>query len=255
MHGVIVACLIGGFAATLLFAILGGLGGHGVGHLHAGHGHAGHLPSPGASHAHDSHSTTNGAHGGAHGGAHSAHDAGHASSASGRLAGAAGWTLSWFSPLTLAAAALWFGGVGLITEGLLPAELAGAVIVVAVVAALLGAALVRAAMAAFVRSSSPPLQAHADGALGALSAPIRPDAAGEVIYTLEGLRRSAAARSTEGVPLPRGTQVVIVRRERGVAWVAPLDPLATLDEVVAEPARREVPEAHARHRGDLHPPP
>jgi len=248
VHGVFVACLIGGFAATLLFAILGGLGGHGVGHLHAGHVRAGHLPSPGASHAHGSHSTTNGA----HGGAHSAHDAGHASSASGRLAAAAGWTLFWFSPLTLAAAALWFGGVGLIAEGLLPAELAGAVIVVAVVAALLGAALVRATMAAFVRSSSPPLRAHADGALGA---PIRPDAAGEVIYTLEGLRRSAAARSTEGAPLPRGTQVVIVRRERGVAWVAPLDPLATLDEVVAEPARREAPEAHARHRGDLHPPP
>jgi len=250
VYGVFVACLVGGFAATLLFALLGGLGGHGAGHLHAGHGHAGHLPSPGASHAQAAH-----AHGAdghtAHNGAHDA-GTGHAAP-SARLAGAASWTLSWLSPLTLAAAVLWFGGVGLIAEGLLPSSLLIIAVVIAVVAALLGAAIVRAAMAAFVRSSSSPLRADATGALGALSAPIRSDAAGEVIYTLEGLRRSAAARSLDGAPLPRGAHVVIVRRERGVAWVTPLDPLAALGDPLLTAPTDQVP--GAQWRGDLPPPP
>jgi len=254
VYGVFVACLIGGFAATLLFAVLGGLGGHGTGHLPAGHTHAGHLPpSGGVAHAHTG--QAHGAHGqAAHDGSHgTSTTAGHAPSVAGRLAGAAGWTLSWLSPLTLAAAVLWFGGSGLIAEGLLPARLAGVTIVPAIIAALLGAALVRAAMAAFVRSSATPLRANADGALGTLSAPVRPDAAGEVIYTLEGLRRSAAARSVDGAPLPRGAHVVIVRRERGVAWVAPLDPLSALGEPVETGPTGDAP--GSRHRGDLHPPP
>ncbi len=266
VHGVFVACLIGGFAATLLFAVLGGLAGHGAGHLHAGHGqtgHAGHLPSAGgAAHGHaDGASGTHGAHAHASHTAHS-HDAGNAShtpSLSGRLASAAGWTMSWLSPLTLAAAALWFGGIGLVAEGLLPSRLFAVTIVVAVVAALLGAALVRAVMAAFTRASVAPLRANADGALGTLSAPIRLDAAGEVIYTLEGLRRSAAARSLDGAPLPRGAHVVIVRRERGMAWVAPLDPLAALGEPLSSAAPNELGNRgdthNGRHRDDLTPPP
>ncbi len=266
VHGVFVACLIGGFASTLLFAVLGGLAGHGTGHLHAGHGqtgHAGHLPSPsGAAHSHaNGASGTHSAHAQAGHTAHShgASNASHAPSLSGRLASAAGWAVSWLSPLTLAAAVLWFGGIGLVAEGLLPSRLFAVTIVVAIVAALLGAALVRAVMAAFTRASVAPLRANADGALGTLSAPIRIDAAGEVIYTLEGLRRSAAARSLDGAPLPRGAHVVIVRRERGVAWVTPLDPLAALGEPLSSAALNElgnIGDTHnGRHRDDFAPPP
>jgi len=128
VHGVFVACLIGGFAATLLFAVLGGLAGHGAGHLHAGHGQTGHtgpLPSTdGAAHA-NSASTTHGAPAQARHTAHShgASNASHAPSLTGKLASAAGWTMSWLSPLTLAAAVLWFGGIGLVAEGLLPSRL------------------------------------------------------------------------------------------------------------------------------------
>ncbi len=217
MHLVYLVCLIGGSVATVLFAALGALGGI------AGHsaGHAGHLAP-----------TTHGAHT-----AHTAHghgaDTPHQSSAGSaqatavphRLAATASWTLSWLSPLTLAAAALWFGGAGLIAAGALPRGISALALVAAVVAAVLGAALVRGVMTALLRSSTPPLHGDAIGAIGQLSAPIRADAAGEVIYTLEGLRRSAAARSIDGSLLPRGTNVVIVRRERGIAWVEALDPL------------------------------
>jgi hypothetical protein len=92
----------------------------------------------------------------------------------------------------------------------------------------IGTALVRALMAAFLRADTAPLSAGAEGALGELTAAIRPDGPGEVLYTLEGLHRSAAARSLDGAPLPRGTRVVIVRRERGIAYVTPIDPLEQL---------------------------
>src|SRR5919204_3497729 len=223
MHAVFVACLFGGFVATVLLAALGALGAGHAGHAHA---HAGHLTSSGTPHGHVP-------------GAHSPHGqtvkgpglhgATQMPAVPQQLAVALGWTLSWLSPLTLAAGALWFRGAGLLVEGLLPAAASALVVLLAVVAAVLGAALVRAAMAAFVRASTPPLHGDAAGAVGTLSAPIRVDAPGEVIYTLEGLRCSAAARSVDGTPLPRGTTVVIVRRDQGIAWVEPLDPLAALN--------------------------
>ena len=260
MHEIYLAFLVGGLLATILFAALGALGGGGHGHVHlhagAGHAHAqtgtrlggkahAHaLPSSqsnGSAHAHALPGSSQTAHAGAHGPSQAQGQAAHGSAtrpvntagshsatAAGRAGLAAGWALSWLSPLTLAAAALWFGGVGIVGENIAPRSLAGLLVVLAVVAALLGAAFVRALMAAFVRAGTPPLQGNAVGAVGTLNASIRSDGVGEVIYTLEGLRRSAPARSLDGATMPRGTPVVIVRRERGMAWVAPLDPLAAL---------------------------
>lgn len=237
MNTVYLACLFGGLVATVLFAALGALGGlagHSAGHLHAGPGQAGHLSSGGPTdgHALPAHAAT-GHHAGAagHAAAH-AHGSApeQAAALPGWLSATFGWTLSWLSPLTLAAAALWFGGAGLLAESVLPAGLAAVALLVAIAAAVLGAALVRGVMAAFLRASTPPLRADAVGALGTLSAAIRADAPGEVIYTLEGLRRSAAARSVDGAPLPRGADVVIVRRERGIAWVEAIDPLLALGQ-------------------------
>lgn len=208
MHSVYVACLFGGALATALFALLGRVGGAGghAAHLPGGHAHVGHLGGP---HGHSGPS--------AH---HHPVTAGHAT-ASGRLSVAAGWTLSWLSPLTLAAFALWFGAAGLILEGALPAL----TVVVAVVAGLAGAALVRLAMRAFIRASTPPLALTSEGAIGTVNASIRTDGPGEVICTLEGLHRSFPAYSVDGKPIPRGATVVVLRREKGFAWVQSLDPL------------------------------
>jgi hypothetical protein len=214
MHTVYVACLVGGAVATALFALLGVVGGmvsHG-GHVHVSHGHAGHAVGHG--HAGVAHSATAGHHTGPP-------DA--AQQVAGWLAASGGWALSWFSPLTLAAAALCFGGIGLIGGSGVVALL------FAVIAAVLGAALIRSLLGALVRASTPPLQLTAEGALATVNATIRPDAPGEVIYTLEGLHRSLPARSTDGMVIPRGTAVVITRREGGFAWVEPLDPLAEME--------------------------
>lgn len=247
MHALFLACLIGGLAATALFALLGALGGaagHGAGHLHAGSAHAHALPAHG--HTATAHAT---GHQTAQG--HATATPASQGTLSTWLAASAGWTLSWLSPLTLAAGALWLGGVGLIAENALPRGLAGLALVPAILGALAGAAIVRALMAALLRAGTPPLSSDAVGAVGTLSAAIRADAPGEVIYTLEGLHGSAAARSVDGRPLPRGASVVIVRRERGIAWVEPLDPLATLGPATEAARGLSAPS----RQGDLSPPP
>src|SRR5919202_533095 len=130
MHAVFVACLFGGFVATVLLATLGALGAGHAGHAHA---HTGHLTTSGTPHGHVP-------------GAHSPHGATvkgpglHGATwmpaVPQQLAATVGWTLSWLSPLTLAAGALWFGGAGLLAEGLLPAAAStGAGLVVCAAAA------------------------------------------------------------------------------------------------------------------------
>lgn len=244
MYALFLVFLVGGLVATALLATLGGL----AGHLHAGPAHAhplsgSHVPAylPGGEQVHSlahhgaAHATQ--AQLSAHGMAAPGHtsDTGHAGAVAAHepawAAVALGWALSWLSPLTLAGAALGFGGVGLIVWSFATAL----ALPLAIVGAIAGAVAVRILITAFVRAETPALQARADGALGLINAPIRADCAGEVVYTLEGLTRSAPARTLDGTPLPRGARVVIVRRERGMAWVEALNPLDPFPDGVPSP--------------------
>jgi membrane protein implicated in regulation of membrane protease activity len=64
------------------------------------------------------------------------------------------------------------------------------------------------------------------GALGLVSAPIRDGGTGEIQFSQNGARRFAPARSDAGVALPRGTEVVVMRYEQGIAYVQPWDELS-----------------------------
>lgn len=218
MHGLFIGCLLGGTVATVLFGVLGTV----AGHFHLGHptGHGATMHAHGSMQQHAAHTAP-------HGGPHHAHAAPGSGGAHGdsgsAIRASAVWALGWLSPLGLAAAALWFGGVGLIVERFG----SGPALILAVVAAIVGAAIVRAIAGAFDRAGTPPLVLSGEGAIGLVNAQIRPGAPGEVLYTLEGLSRSTAARSVDDEFIPRGTEVVIVRRDRGMAWVSPLVPLDT----------------------------
>jgi hypothetical protein len=235
MHEVFVASLFGGALAIALFSVLGWIGGTANdGHLHVPHGghaqvgHAGHAQAaaahgqtPASSHGAQAHA------GHGHGSGAAAHNPVRPSLLSSSL----GWTISWISPLTVAGAAVWFGGAGLIAER----SASTLALLIAVVAAVIGAALVRSIVRAFVRAGTPPLHLTGEGAIGTVNAAIRADAPGEVVYTLEGLHRSVPARSVDGMAIPRGASVVIVRRESGFAWVTPLDPLSELQPSAVTP--------------------
>jgi hypothetical protein len=64
---------------------------------------------------------------------------------------------------------------------------------------------------------------------------IGPGGTGEIMYTKGGTRAVAGARSEDGSPLPKGTEVRVVRYERGLAYVVPrtvADPAGTAEGAV-----------------------
>ncbi|MBI2939145.1 MAG: hypothetical protein HYY04_01800 [Chloroflexi bacterium] len=62
-----------------------------------------------------------------------------------------------------------------------------------------------------------------DGTIARVTAGIPAEGVGEIVFTKAGSRRSEAARSIDGRPVARGTEVVIIDYSRGVAQVQPWD--------------------------------
>lgn len=180
---------------------VGGDGGHGVHGGHGGHG----------GHAHAGH----GVHGG-HG------PAGHSG------AGHTEVDISPFNAATIAAFLAWFGGTGYLAthyyRGWLLAGLA-----VSTVSGLVGAGMVFWFLAKVLMSEPEHLDASRYdmiGVLGSVTGTIRPDGVGEILFSQEGFRRSAAARSEDGITIPLGTEVVVTRYENGIAFVRRWEDLA-----------------------------
>jgi membrane protein implicated in regulation of membrane protease activity len=57
------------------------------------------------------------------------------------------------------------------------------------------------------------------GVLGQVSATIRKDGVGEMIYIRDGCRRSLPVRSEDAAEIKRGEEVVVTRFEKGIAFV------------------------------------
>jgi membrane protein implicated in regulation of membrane protease activity len=64
------------------------------------------------------------------------------------------------------------------------------------------------------------------GILGVVTGTIREDGTGEIQFSQNGSRRFAPARSEAGVALARGTEVVVMRYEQGIAYVRRWDELS-----------------------------
>lgn len=143
-----------------------------------------------------------------------------------------GCQLSWFNFGTIAAFLAWFGGTGYLLE-----RYYGVWFVLALgVSSLsgIGAAsvvfwfLAKVLMAR--EASLDPLDYDMTGILGRLSIPIRSGGTGELIYSQEGTRRVTGARSEDGVPIPKGAEVMVTRYEKGIAYVRPWeDPAGDLE--------------------------
>src|SRR5690606_46604 len=57
------------------------------------------------------------------------------------------------------------------------------------------------------------------GVLGRVTGTIRMGGIGEILFSQEGIRRAAPARSEAGDAIPKGTEVVVTRYENGIAYV------------------------------------
>ena len=121
----------------------------------------------------------------------------------------------------------WFGGVGYLAR-----NAAGFWAPLAIVLGLLGGLGGAMAVAWFIRTvlrdsgeSMDPSDWDQVGLIARVSSSIRPNGFGEIVYEQHGTRQVASARGSSDVAIPRDTEVVILRVERGVAIVEPFDEL------------------------------
>ncbi len=147
-------------------------------------------------------------------------------------AGPRGCELSWFNFGTIAAFLAWFGGTGYLLEHYYGVWFVAA-LGVAILSGIGAASVVFWFLAKVLmarEAALDPADYDMVGVLGRLSLPIRAGGTGELVYSQEGTRRVAGARSEEGVPIPKGAEVMVTRYEKGIAYVRPwMDPAEELE--------------------------
>ena len=190
-------CFLVGFLLSLVTFLAGNVHAPKGFHFHGGHGHG-------------------------HGLGHSGH--GHSGHSSGS-------DPSWFNFGTITAFLAWFGGTGYLLTRYSSMWILFALLLSAL-SGIAGAAVVFwfvfKVLMAHERDLDP-ADYNLIGVLGHLSATLREGGTGEMIFSQEGFRRCAAVRNEEGKALPKGAEVVVLRYEKGIAYVRPWDELNTLN--------------------------
>lgn len=129
---------------------------------------------------------------------------------------------------TVLAFVTWFGGVGYLLTRSTVLHVA-AVSLLAVIGGLIGAGLLWAALFRVLLPRERVLDdsdTEMAGVVARVSNNIRDGGGiGEIIFLQTGARRAAAARSEDGGAIERGVEVVVMRYERGVAYVRRWDEL------------------------------
>jgi hypothetical protein len=129
--------------------------------------------------------------------------------------------ISWFNASTAMAFLAWFGGTGYLLSR--HSSLVGiAILFVSTVVGIVAAWVVFRFMVKLIGSQDAPMttaDTRAEGAIGTISMSIRENGTGEIIYSMNGVRRSAGARTEDGRAIEKGVEVVIERYEKGIAFV------------------------------------
>jgi membrane protein implicated in regulation of membrane protease activity len=207
-------CFAAGFCFSFFSFVFGGSR-FGRLHLPHFHGHAGgmHVPAGSAAAGHSPVAGAPHAAGGPHAGAHTASQSGAAPS------GRSG--VSPFNFVTLTAFLAWFGGTGyLLTR--YSTLWVGMGLLLSVFSGLLGGGIIFLFLSKVLMSDEENMNA-ADydmvGVLGKITSPIREGGTGELLYSQVGTRRVCGVRSEDGSAIPKGTEVVVTRYEKGIAYV------------------------------------
>jgi hypothetical protein len=189
------------FAVGFCFSFFSFLLGSPRGHFHFPHGHAQvggvHLPT-------------------AHG------PAGQGSGVGGNGARAGqGGHVSPLNPPTVAAFLAWFGGMGYLLTRYSTLEV-GLGLLVSVASGLVGGGIIFLFLTRVLMSDNEnmdPADYEMVGVLGKVSCPIREGGTGEIVYSQMGTRRVCGARSDNAAAIVKGTEVVVTRYEKGIAYV------------------------------------
>lgn len=177
------------FGVGLVFSVLSFAGG--FGHLHLGHLHLGHL----------------------HGlRPHSGH-------------------VSRFNVFAMMAFLCWFGGAGYLLSRrhsmMLPVVLLLAVVSGLVAGTVVSAFLVKVLLPH--ERALLPEDTEMRGVVARVSSTVHANGTGEILFSLNGTRRCAAARAEDGRLIERDMHVLVLRFERGIAWVRPWTELDELE--------------------------
>lgn len=212
-------CFAVGFCFSFFSFIFGGSR-FGKLHLPHFHSHAGHFP---VAHGPVAHAPAAGGHAAANGTSADAH--GHSAS------------VSPLNPPSIAAFLAWFGGTGyLLTR--FSAVRVGSILFAAILVGLIGGAIIFFFLTKVLMSDQEyldPADFEMVGVLGKLSVPIREGGTGELIYSQMGTRRVCGARSDDGSGMSKGTEVVVTRYDKGIAYVRLWSEMSgELDETSAE---------------------
>jgi membrane protein implicated in regulation of membrane protease activity len=190
-------CFAIGFCLSFFSFVFGGAR---TGRLHLPHAHTGgHLPSV----------------------ARGPLAAGHGASASAASHSAQTGSVSPFNFVTLTAFLAWFGGTGFLLTRYSALSL-GLGLLVSTSIGLVGGAIVFLFLTRVLMSDQEymdPADYEMVGVLGRVSSSIREGGTGEMIYTQMGTRRVCGARSDDGSGISKGTEVVVTRYEKGLAYV------------------------------------
>lgn len=128
------------------------------------------------------------------------------------------------NPSSAAVFLSWFGGVGYLLT-----RYSGLVLWLNVALSfglgMVGAGVIAWFLRILISKEQPldPLDYDMIGVLGSVSSTIRPNGFGEVLYVQEGTRRCVPARSEDGTEIGRGQEVIVVRHEKGIAYVRTWD--------------------------------
>lgn len=133
-----------------------------------------------------------------------------------------------FNFATLTAFLAWFGGTGyLLTR--YSTLVVSLILLIAVAAGMVGATIIFWFVAKLLMKHDrwlDPADYDRVGMLGRVISTIRAGGTGEIIFSQEGARVTCGARSESGEAMPRDTEVIITRYEKGIAYVRRWDEMA-----------------------------
>lgn len=129
---------------------------------------------------------------------------------------------------TVTAFLAWFGGIGfLLTRHSNVAALAA--LLLSIGGGFVGATLVFLLVTRILMHFEGPMDPsdyEMVGVLGRVSSRLRPGGTGEIIFSRQGSRCSASARSEDEREIDKDVEVVVTRYERGIAYVRRWDEMA-----------------------------
>jgi hypothetical protein len=171
------------------------------------------------------------------GGFHHFHFGSHGvSHASGHLhaSGQKGSSASPVNGFTLTAFLCWFGGAGYLLEHY-GGFVVPLVLLLSTLSGVFGGGLIFWFLAKVLLPHEKELTAEEtemNGVIGRVSGTIRENGTGEIIFSQNGARHASPARSESGSAIAREVEVVVMRYERGIAFVRPWEELAGGDSLL-----------------------